>query len=252
MTTLYQPVFLTKDVPEYDLKKGDTAILVDIVPHPHQGEEGYVLEICEDKSNSINIVIVPKSTVKMMTNTEIFISYAWGGDSETLTNELDNAFQAKGITIIRDKRDLGYKGLIKEFMQDIGQGKCIIVVLSDKYLKSKNCMFELIEIAKNGNFYDRIFPIVLKDAKIYDDLERLDYLQHWEQEKAKLQEKYKTIDLANSSKIMESLNLYDEIRRNIDNLTDTLKNMNTLTHEMHKKSDFEEIITAVETRLKED
>ncbi|MDJ0582376.1 toll/interleukin-1 receptor domain-containing protein [Crocosphaera sp.] len=187
-----------------------------------------------------------------MTNTEIFISYAWGGDSETLTNELDNAFQAKGITIIRDKRDLGYKGLIKEFMQDIGQGKCIIVVLSDKYLKSKNCMFELIEIAKNGNFYDRIFPIVLKDAKIYDDLERLDYLQHWEQEKAKLQEKYKTIDLANSSKIMESLNLYDEIRRNIDNLTDTLKNMNTLTHEMHKKSDFEEIITAVETRLKED
>ncbi|WP_107670846.1 toll/interleukin-1 receptor domain-containing protein [Cyanothece sp. BG0011] len=251
MSNLYQPVYLTQDFPKYNLKKGDTAILVDIVPHPQQGEDGYVLEICEDKNDSINIVIVPKSTVKMMTNTEIFISYAWGGDSETLTNELDNAFQAKGITIIRDKRDLGYKGLIKEFMQRIGQGKCIIVVLSDKYLKSKNCMFELIEIAKNGEFYDRIFPIVLRDARIYDDLERLDYLQHWEQEKTKLQEKYKQIDLANSSKIMESLNLYDEIRRNIDNLTDTLKNMNTLNTKMHQESDFEEIIKAIETRLNE-
>ncbi len=109
-----------------------------------------------------------------------------------------------------------------------------------------------ILIAKNGDFYDRIFPVVLGDAKIYDDLERLDYLQHWEQEKAKLQEKYKKIDLANSSKIMETLNLYDEIRRNIDNLTDTLKNMNTLTITMHKESDFEEIIKAVETRLNED
>ncbi|MGK7880348.1 MAG: toll/interleukin-1 receptor domain-containing protein [Crocosphaera sp.] len=187
-----------------------------------------------------------------MTNTEIFISYAWGGNSETLTNKLDNAFQAKGITIIRDKRDLGYKGLIKEFMQRIGQGKCIIVVLSDKYLKSKNCMFELIEIAKNGDFYDRIFPVVLEDAKIYDDLERLDYLQHWEQQKAELQEKYKKIDLANSSTIMETLNLYDEIRRNIDNLTNTLKNMNTLRVKKYKKLNFEEIITVVETRLKED
>ncbi|MEL4896022.1 DUF4926 domain-containing protein [Crocosphaera sp. Alani8] len=80
MTTLYQPVFLTKDVPEYDLKKGDTAILVDIFPHPQEGEEGYVLEICDNKRDSLNIVIFPKSTVKMMTNSEIFISYAWGED----------------------------------------------------------------------------------------------------------------------------------------------------------------------------
>ncbi len=252
MTTLYQQVFLTKDVPEYNLKKGATAILVDIVPHPRQGEDGYVLEICEDESNSINIVIVPKSTVKMMTNSEIFISYAWGGDSETLTNELDNAFKTKGITIIRDKRDVGYKGLIKEFMQRLGQGKCIIVVLSDKYLKSKNCMFELIEIAKNGNFYDRIFPIVLPDANIYKAASRLYYIQHWEAQIKDLEDAMKTGGLANLQGITDDLNLYTEIRNQIAELTNILKNMNTLTTEMHKESDFEAIITAVETRLNEE
>ena len=37
-------------------------------------------------------------------------------------------------------------------MQQIGQGKCVIAVISDSYLKSENCMFELVEIAKNGIF----------------------------------------------------------------------------------------------------
>jgi hypothetical protein len=49
----------------------------------------------------------------------------------------------------------------------------VIVVLSDKYLKSENCMFELVEIAKHGNFVDRIFPVVLSSANIYDPVTRI-------------------------------------------------------------------------------
>src|SRR5512139_972145 len=94
---------------------------------------------------------------------EVFLSYAWGDASEEFANRLDQAFQQKGISIIRDKRDLGYKGMIKEFMERIGQGKCVIAVISDKYLKSPNCMFELLHVVENGNFYDRIFPIILGD-----------------------------------------------------------------------------------------
>ena len=74
---------------------------------------------------------------------EIFISYAWDGESEQIVNQLDQAFQAKGITIVRDKRDVGFKERIKAFMERIGRGKAVIVVISEKYLKSENCMFEL-------------------------------------------------------------------------------------------------------------
>jgi internalin A len=51
--------------------------------------------------------------------------------------------------------------LIKEFMQRIEKGKCVIVVISDRYLKSPNCMYERVQIANNGEFDNRIFPIVL-------------------------------------------------------------------------------------------
>jgi hypothetical protein len=55
-------------------------------------------------------------------NQKIYISYAWEGqngygkESEQIANQLDTTLQTQGITIIRDKRNLGYKGDIREFM----------------------------------------------------------------------------------------------------------------------------------------
>src|ERR1041384_1136109 len=91
----------------------------------------------------------------------VFISYAWGGVREEFVNEIDNALQQRGLKIVRDKRELEYKGSIKEFMERIGHGDCVIVVISDKYLRSPNCMFELVEISDNKQFKGRVFPIIL-------------------------------------------------------------------------------------------
>ena len=114
-----------------------------------------------------------------MNQPEIFLSYAWGGESETIVNDLDSAFKAKGIVLIRDKRDLGFKGMITEFMQRIGKGQAVVVVISDKYLKSPYCMFELLEIYRNLDFKERIFPIVLSDANIFDPEPRMEYYEVW-------------------------------------------------------------------------
>ncbi|MDB9527069.1 toll/interleukin-1 receptor domain-containing protein [Oscillatoria sp. CS-180] len=182
----------------------------------------------------------------------VFISYAWGGESEAITNQIDAVFQTKAITLIRDKRDLGFKGRIKAFMEDIGQGRAVIVVISDKYLRSENCMFELVEIAANGDFYDRIFPIVLADAQIYKPLKRIQYVQHWEKEIAELDEAMKTVSAANLQGFREAIDLYTRIRNTIATLTETLKDMNTLTPEMHVDSEFADLFAAIEQRLNRD
>ncbi|QMS88045.1 leucine-rich repeat domain-containing protein [Nostoc edaphicum CCNP1411] len=182
---------------------------------------------------------------------EIFISYAWGGESEQFVNKLDGTFQAKGIKIIRDKRDLGYKGLIKVFMERIGRGKCAIVVISDKYLKSPNCMFELVQIAKNGEFYNRIFPIVLSDAQIYNPIARLQYIKHWEDKIKELDEGMRSVSAANLQGFREEIDQYTEIRNTIAELTNLLKDMNTLTPDIHSKSGFEELLNAIAHRLDE-
>lgn len=182
---------------------------------------------------------------------EIFVSYAWGGESEKIVDQLDRAFQNSGITIIRDKRDLGYRGHIKEFMEKIGRGNAIIVVISKKYLESENCMFELVQIAKNDQFYDRIFPIVLGDANIYKPVQRLRYVKYWEEQIAELDQEMKSVSSANLQGFREAIDLYTEIRGMIAKLTDTLTDMNALTVEMHREADFKHLIDAIEQKMAE-
>ena len=181
----------------------------------------------------------------------VFISYAWGGESEEVVNKIDNALQKRGLKITRDKRDLGYKGSIKEFMERIGQGNCVIVVISDKYLRSPNCMFELVEIADNKQFHDRIFPVVLADANIYDPIKRIEYVKYWEVKRAELAEAMKTLDPANLQGIRDDMDLYDRIRDKVSGLTSILKDMNTLTPEMHQDASFSHLYEAIEKRMKE-
>ncbi|NEN90844.1 MAG: DUF4926 domain-containing protein [Okeania sp. SIO3H1] len=83
MLELYQRISLTKDFPEYNLKKGDIAMLIDIATHPEEGENGYVLEVFNAIGKSINVIIVPMSAVEPLKQNEILhapprIPQNWG------------------------------------------------------------------------------------------------------------------------------------------------------------------------------
>jgi hypothetical protein len=68
---LYQEVALTRDLPEYGLRVGDIAVLVDFVPHPSNGEEGCVLEVFNAVGESFAVIAVPSSTVEVLRPDEI-------------------------------------------------------------------------------------------------------------------------------------------------------------------------------------
>jgi formylglycine-generating enzyme required for sulfatase activity len=180
----------------------------------------------------------------------VFISYAWTGESEKIVNEMHRALQARGIRILRDKRDQAYRGSITGFMEHIGRSNCVIVVISDRYLRSPNCMFELVQIADLEQLRDRIFPVVLNDANIYDPLKRMEYVKYWDMKRAELAEAMKTLDPANLQGLREDMDLYDRIRDRIAGLASTLKDMNTLTPDMHRGSDFSDLYMAIEKRMK--
>jgi putative heme iron utilization protein len=68
---LYQRVALCRDLPIYQLKKGDVAMLVDRVPHPNEGEDGCVLEIFNALGESILVVAVSRSDVELLRADEV-------------------------------------------------------------------------------------------------------------------------------------------------------------------------------------
>jgi internalin A len=81
--------------------------------------------------------------------------------------------------------------LISGFMKRIGLADRVIVVLSDKYLRSPYCMTELYSIYQRSveekeDFLRRIIPLVLDDARFGTPEERVQYAKHWQARYLKL------------------------------------------------------------------
>jgi hypothetical protein len=72
MLELYQRVVLSRNLPDHNLKKGDVVTLIDHVPHPSGGEDGYILEVFNAVGESITVIAVPMSAVQPLKNDEIF------------------------------------------------------------------------------------------------------------------------------------------------------------------------------------
>lgn len=182
---------------------------------------------------------------------EVFVSYAWTDESTAIVDKLQEAFQGRNIVLIRDKNEMRYKDSIRDFMRRIGRGKCIVVVLSKRYLESTSCMFELTEIADRGEIRDRVFPIVLDDAGIYEGRGRLRYIRYWERKKDGLDAEMKEVSGEYLQGIREELDLFAKIRGTIASIVDILGDMNALSPGQHQGADFQTLLAALEGRLAE-
>lgn len=106
-------------------------------------------------------------------NNPVYISYAWANSEypniEKDVENLCEVLEANSISYKRDKTNLcPYRWSIQKAEEEIGKGTAIIVVISERYLKSPHCMNEWHLMRENGKIKDRIFPVVLEDAKITD------------------------------------------------------------------------------------
>ena len=183
---------------------------------------------------------------------EIYVSYAWKGESERIVDQLCQAFAIKGYKITRDKSAMAYKDSIKDFMDRIGRGRFIIAVINDKYMKSEYCMYEAYRVFQSPFFRERVFPIVLADADIFSIRGQAAYLKYWQAEYKSLEKEYRSV--ADSSPTMaapmaERLRDIEVTTRFINDFMAAVSDMNVLTSQIHTDSDFDQLISAIQMRM---
>jgi hypothetical protein len=166
---------------------------------------------------------------------QVYVSYSWVPESNSVVDEIERALAQHDIRLLRDRNEIKYREGIQAFTRNLGQGNAIMVVLSKAYLESKSCMFELTEIAEHGNVCNRVFPIVMPDAKIYSAADRLRYVKFWEEKKNELDAEMKQVAGENLHGIREELDLFAKIRSTIAAITDILGDMNALSLEQHRR-----------------
>ena len=175
-----------------------------------------------------------------MSKPKVFISYA--RDHESFVDKIYQALKKNGFDVRKDTQ-LPYRVDIVRFMKEMGAGDSIVVVLSDKYLRSEYCIYEAKEMAKYPNFKEKVFPIILPDVDLNTENQRL-YVSFW---KEKLNEIERESEMVGFMKKRD----YEEICDRFGDFIEVISRQNLLTAEKHEESGFAELIKAIRDRVRQ-
>lgn len=162
----------------------------------------------------------------------IFISYNWG--KRTLVDEIQTCL-GRFATIKRDVNELGFGDNITEFMNTIRQEDFALIVLSDAYLKSEACMYELTTLFKDqgaDNFNRRVLFLICDDARsIYTVTGRETYTEFWDNRYKDLVEHKNQLTPEASVEITQSIRTVSYIRLQIGEFLEYVKAVNNFGEE---------------------
>ena len=158
-----------------------------------------------------------------MKNISIFLSYCQKDGQ--LADSIDDHFRERGLELKRDKREIRAWRSIRCFMESIRNQDFVIMVITDNYLKSHNCMYEVLQVMEDKRYCERIFPLVM-EGSIYVPELRIDYIRFWDEKCRLLEKKLNGISQENSVEGAEDLRKYKQIATTIAQFMKILSDMN--------------------------
>lgn len=157
---------------------------------------------------------------------DIFLSYCHN-DEDLADIICDKLANYSYLNISRYTTNVPYKGSLRAFMNTLGEHDKVIMIISDQYLKSRACMYEVGKLINLQNFRDKIIFIVCTnfdkqyykeppseniEAKIYDLHERNQYIIFWENQRKILKEDLDLIESESAkAEILEVIRDIDKI-----------------------------------------
>lgn len=189
----------------------------------------------------------------------LFLSYCQKDSdiADLIETGLDSHIIGKA-KISRDIRDVEYHESFKKFMQTIETHDFVIMIVSDNYLKSRNCMFEVLEVIKDSQFQKKLAFIVLSDedikyyqnqtltsigAKVYSSKEQAEYSLYWTQVEKNLQEQIEALgDPTRAIYQIKEKCIVQKILLDLPEFMEFINDAKGIPLSEHIKSEFKDII----------
>jgi internalin A len=160
---------------------------------------------------------------------EVFLSYAWGDDSPAgrlraqAVDRLQAALGAEGYVPVRDRDRLRPGERISAFIRRLTGADLVVAVISDKYLRSPYCMYEIYRLwqrcqADPDELAERIVPVILPEVRIGSFEQRAPYMAFWSERAAKLAELVRDPALRPSRESWEEVRLVQEFAHHVDGI----------------------------------
>lgn len=117
----------------------------------------------------------------------VFISYCWADGTsyaDDLERQLKDYFQ-----VYRDKTQLQANDDIYDFMGKVANCDYVIIVLTERYAKSRNCMLEITTLAAEPDWHQKAFVLVI-DESMYDVDRKIEVLTYWKSQQNLVRNKF--------------------------------------------------------------
>ena len=179
---------------------------------------------------------------------KIYISYSWKQPAMSIVkNWLCPCLKQSNIDYSIDVKDCGYGHDIEAFEREIGQADNVLVVLSNSYFYSLNCMYELALIIKNGIVSNRVRWVSLEDfCRTYVMYNTV--CRYWKEYFSQLQQ-----NLSNEEHIdrpiLNELEKVNAILTYFGKAWEYIQKINTLSFEQLSANQFQKLIAHIKDEL---
>jgi internalin A len=160
---------------------------------------------------------------------EVFISYAWGDDTPEgqirakAVDGLTSALEKDGFLPVRDRDQIRSGERISAFIRRLTRADLVVAVISDRYLRSPYCMFEIYKLWQKHQgdadaLLQHLVPIVLPEVKVGNIWERLPYLKYWADQADSLKALPPDLYLQLSAESLQEARLVREFAHHVDDI----------------------------------
>lgn len=183
----------------------------------------------------------------------VFLSYNHA--DITKARKIEEDLGATGIVLVRDERALGYTEDIVSYMKKIRATDYALIIVSDAFLRSTNCMFEIHEFLKDDDHRDRVLPVILKDyteegierkgADIYTPEGAAGYVRYWENRETALRKQLEGIDISNLEHFARELSLIQNITKTVAEFIFLLRSIKHINFDDLLKREYRDVLEKV-------
>jgi hypothetical protein len=188
----------------------------------------------------------------------VFLSYSHS-DAD-LADQIESAVKPHlFVELSRYTNDVPYKADFIQFMNTLAEHDKVIMIISDSYMKSRACMYEVGILLGCYDYQDKIEFVVLNDhdkkhyrqpptnsiaAKIYDEHDINQYVIYWESKVKQLEADIKKIRDVNARKrSLDYINrIQAEILNNMKRFIDYLFNIRSISFDELQNGGFIELL----------
>lgn len=175
---------------------------------------------------------------------KIFLSYCHV-DKE-IADRVDKYFISKKIQLTRDVRDaLPYTSL-KKFMDTIRDHDYVILLVSDAYLKSTNCMYEVIQFIQEKKYIEKTFPINIdRQVDIFNREEHIYYINFWQDKYKHFKNEITKLENTGTAQSHMELDKIDMIQSNIGKFLDKITDLKCFTLDELESTNYKAILDKI-------